>query len=117
MTHRIIIAGGRDFDDYGRVCDAMFEMQWNEDECTIVSGGARGADTLGEQFAEDYGFELETHAANWKILGKKAGIMRNLEMAQLSQVLVAFWDGKSKGTRHMIDAALEAGLEVHVYRY
>ena len=116
-TVKVIIAGGRLFDDYERmtnVLDALFD---HITEYIIVSGGAKGADTLGEKYAEEEGLEVEHHPANWYKYGRGAGFKRNLEMAQSADILVAFWDGKSKGTRGMILDALHEGLTIHVYRY
>lgn len=126
QSYRVIIAGGRDFDDEEMLYDAMFQLYGDSDyhydsaylyNYVIVSGGARGADKLGETWATRWGFPVEVHPALWDKHGPQAGILRNIEMAKVSNVLVAFWDGKSKGTKHMINTALREGLEVHVYRY
>lgn len=110
----VIIAGGRDFSDYARVLDAMDDFYFAGE---IVSGGANGADALGERWAADHDRDIKRFPADWSKYGKSAGPIRNLEMALYADVLVAFWDGKSRGTKHMIDTALKHGLEVHVYRY
>lgn len=83
----------------------------------IFSGGAKGADKLGERLAEEKGIRTSIFNANWDYHGKKAGIIRNEEMAEWGDALLAFWDGSSKGTKHMIDCATEAGLIVHVVMY
>lgn len=80
----------------------------------IVSGHAHGADTLGERFAKEQGLTVELHPAKWRALGKGAGMIRNAEMARASDALIAFWDGKSRGTAHMISFAKRRGLEVSV---
>lgn len=112
---KIIIAGGRDFDDYNRLEDIMFAYT----PCTIevACGLARGADAVGKCWAEEEGVKIRLFPADWDTWGKAAGHIRNREMAKYADVLVAFWDGKSKGTKGMIDVALELGLEVHVFRY
>jgi hypothetical protein len=113
---KIIIAGGRLFDDY----DFLEESVWHimgDGKHVIVSGGAKGADTLGELFAKSHGLKVEHHPADWYKYGRGAGFKRNLEMARSADMLVAFWDGKSKGTRGMIMDAIHEGLELHVYRY
>ena len=112
---RLLIAGGRDFDDYERVrrvCEPFLSH-----ELEIVQGGARGADALGSRFAEEHQIPEKQFDADWATHGRAAGILRNLEMAKYATVLVAFWDGKSRGTGDMINRALAWGLEVHVYRY
>ena len=81
----------------------------------IVSGHARGADSLGERFANELGFPFELHPAKWRLLGKAAGMVRNAEMAKCSDALIAFWDGESRGTRHMINFARKRGLDISVF--
>jgi hypothetical protein len=82
----------------------------------IVCGEARGADKLGRQFAEKHNYTVVSFPANWDKYGKAAGHIRNTEMRDYSTHLVAFWDGKSRGTKHMIDIALKARLIVRVIR-
>lgn len=129
---RIIIAGGREFNDYDLLHDKVMEYLASMDDTDIInspsqvkfiSGTARGADTLGEQFAYRYGYDVKRFPADWNGLGKRAGYVRNEQMAKYASegdnygVLIAFWDGQSRGTRHMIDLANKHGLEVHVVRY
>ncbi|KKN76153.1 hypothetical protein LCGC14_0373480 [marine sediment metagenome] len=112
---KIIVAGGRDFDDYFMVCLTLERRFAINDE--IVSGGAKGADALGERYAHEQATNFRRFPADWDRYGKGAGWRRNKEMAEYADVLIAFWDGKSTGTRSMIHLALKHGLEVHVYRY
>ncbi len=112
---KIIIAGGRDFDDYGRLYTVMGEYDHYHVE--LVCGMAKGADALGLEWAQLNHVDVAKFPADWDTHGKSAGYIRNSEMADYADVLVAFWDGTSKGTKHMIDLALGKGLEVHVYRY
>lgn len=127
---RVIIAGSRDFDDFPKLmnsCNDVLSGITNKynDLCKIriVSGTARGADQLGEQYAKIVGYEVSRFPADWDRLGKRAGYVRNDEMAKFAVadgnygVLIAFWDGKSKGTKHMISLAEKKGLEVHVVRF
>lgn len=107
---KIIIAGSRTFSDYARlklVLDAKEPFE-------LISGGARGADRLGERYAEEKRYPCRIFPANWGLYGKKAGYLRNEKMARYADVLVAFWDGESKGTKHMIDLANQYGLEVQI---
>lgn len=130
---RIIIAGSRDFDDYDFAFETLLDF-WNTldnypfvrlfgDQVKIISGRARGADRIGEYLGEKFGLEVIGFPADWDGLGKKAGYARNVEMAKYAMadgnygVLIAFWDGKSKGTKHMIDIAEKNGLEVHIVRF
>lgn len=83
----------------------------------IVSGHASGADALGERYAQERGYELETYPADWKVHGRAAGSIRNAQMASVAHALIAFWDGKSRGTKNMIDTAKKHNLHVAVVRY
>lgn len=83
----------------------------------IVSGGARGADSLGEKFAREHGCKIKRFIPDWDGLGKKAGFVRNWDMAKYADACVVFWDGKSKGTKHMIDLAKKEGLNLRVVEY
>jgi hypothetical protein len=110
---RCIIAGSRSFDDY----DYMLEALWGWREgfmSEIISGGAKGADRLGERFAKEFNIPLKIMPADWYKYGKRAGYIRNEQMADYAEVLFAFWDGKSPGTKHMIDIAYREGLIVFI---
>lgn len=117
--YRVIIAGCRDFDNYELLkerCDFFLQNQKKED-VVIVSGHASGADALGERYAQERGYKLETYPADWQTHGKAAGPIRNEQMANISNALIAFWDGKSRGTKNMIETATKRGLQVAVVRY
>lgn len=128
---RIIIAGGRDFDDYWLLFNEVSDLLSELDDKTIVdspnnvkfiSGTCKGADVLGEQFAYKYDYEVVRFPADWDKYGKSAGYKRNCEMAKYASeaktaVLIAFWDGESKGTRNMIDIAKRYGLDVRIVNY
>ena len=83
----------------------------------IVSDHASGADALGERYAQERGYETEVYPADWKTNGRAAGPIRNAQMAAVADALIAFWDGKSRGTKNMIDTATKRGLQVAVVRY
>jgi hypothetical protein len=113
---KVIIAGSRNFNDYNLLkssCDNLL-TQFNNIE--IVSGTARGADKLGERYAREKGYSIKEFPANWN-LGKSAGYIRNDEMAQYADMLIAFWDGTSKGTKHMIDLANKRSIKVEIVNY
>lgn len=82
-----------------------------------MSGTANGADQLSERWAKEFGYLIKYFPANWEKYGKLAGYKRNKQMAEYADALIAFWDGKSKGTKHMIDLAKEQNLQVRVVRY
>ena len=113
----IIIAGSRNFNDYNLLkssCDNLLTQFTNIE---IVSGTARGADKLGERYAREKGYDIKEFPANWDKFGKSAGYIRNDEMAKYADMLIAFWDGTSKGTKHMIDLANKRGIRVEIVRY
>lgn len=112
---KVIVAGSRDFDDYPLLCwklDRLLAQKMGDVE--IVCGKARGADSLGEQYAKERGIPVRYFPADWRTLGQSAGYQRNIQMAQYADALIAFWDGQSKGTKHMVETAQEFGLDVRV---
>ena len=121
MMIKVIIAGGRDFNNYIYLksrCDFFLERFIdNQEEIIIVSGGAKGADRLGEQYARERGFEIKHFPADWNGLGKGAGHIRNGEMANYSDCLISFWDGKSLGTEGMISKARKKELLIRIVKY
>ena len=118
---KVIIAGTRDFNDYAflkKNVDYFLQgINPNNEEIEIVSGNARGADKLGERYAKEHNLPVKLFPANWDKYGKQAGYLRNQEMANYADMLIAFWDEKSKGTKHMIDIAKKQDLTVIVVGY
>ncbi len=112
---KVIIAGSRDFNDYKKLCEYCDLMLSNTENVEIVSGTARGADMLGMKYALDRMLVLKEFPADWDTFGKSAGYRRNKQMAEYADALIAFWDGKSKGTKHMIDLAKEHGLKIRIW--
>lgn len=121
----VIVAGSRDFTDFKRLeteLNKIVGMEWYESKSKaieLISGGCRGTDLLGEKWAKNLGFPIKRFPADWNLYGKAAGPIRNHEMAiyAASQpdsvgILVAFWNGKSRGTKNMIDEAKKVGLKV-----
>lgn len=117
---KVIIAGSRGFSNYKLLreqCNKFLREKRKTSNIIVVSGHARGADTLGEKYAQDERFTLEIYPAQWKKFGKRAGYRRNEQMAEVADALIAFWDGSSKGTKHMIDIMNEKNLLVMVVEY
>lgn len=117
---KVIIAGSRGFSNYKllkETCDKYLREKKKTHNVIVVSGHARGADTLGEKYASDEDLDLEIYPADWKKYGKSAGFMRNEQMANIADAVIAFWNGESHGTKHMIDIAEEKGLNVKVVNY
>lgn len=111
---RVIIAGGRSFKDYHRLCSVCDYMLQNQNEVEIVSGTAMGADRLGEKYAQEREHKIARFPARWDEFGRAAGFIRNEEMAKYAHALIAFWDGRSKGTQHMIDLAKKYNLKIKI---
>ena len=120
QQYKIIIAGGRDFNDYtllAKVCNEAIPRMAGDNTPVIISGGAAGADSLGEQYAQENGIAIERHPADWKKHGKAAGPIRNAEMAACADFLIAFWDGKSRGTQNMMMNAVKKDIPCIVVTY
>lgn len=117
---KVVIAGGRDFNDYNLLrtkCDSILASKVQEGyNIVVISGTAKGADSLGEMYAKDRGYEVERYPADWDTFGKRAGYIRNAKMADIGDALIAFWNG-SAGTGHMIDLAKQKGIAVRIVKY
>ncbi len=112
---KVIVAGSRDITDYDVVRKALDDARENGLEITtIIEGGARGVDSLAARYATEHGIEHIRVHADWKRYGRGAGRKRNEQMAAMGNALIAIWDGKSRGTRHMIDCARQQSLHVKV---
>lgn len=111
---KVIIAGSRSIEDYSKVEEAVEESGFDISE--VVSGTADGVDKLGEEYADRNGIPVTRFPADWKNQGKKAGVVRNQEMVEYADALIAVWDGESSGTEDVIGRAKSEGLRVHVKR-
>lgn len=114
---RVIIAGSRGFQDFNLLEQKCDKILKNFKEVEIVSGGARGADALGEKYAQNRGFSLKLFPADWNSYRKSAGHIRNAQMAEYGDYLILFWDGVSKGSEDMLALARKKGLKIRVIRY
>lgn len=115
----LVVCGGRDFTDYDylkRSLDDLLDV-YPKDSVLIISGAAQGADTLGAQYADERGYDKVYFHADWEKYGKGAGFVRNTKMANEATHVAAFWNGNSKGTKHMIDTAIKKKLKVRVFEY
>jgi hypothetical protein len=110
---KTIIAGGRTINDYNLLLNAIAQCQFAI--TAVVSGKAKGADALGERYANEHNLPIHEFPADWKRFGRGAGAQRNTEMAKNAEALLALWDGHSKGTKNMIDNAKRLGLTVSIY--
>lgn len=114
---KVIVAGSRTFNNYELLKEKldMYLSRVKDDyQVVIVSGKAKGADSLGERYAYERAYDVDEFPAKWDEFGKSAGYIRNREMAQNANACIAFWDGDSNGTRHMIDLAREHQLQLKI---
>ncbi len=117
---KVLVCGSRDVDPF----DAweIFKLRLSKlpnttspREHLIISGGARGADAIGHRVAKTLGYSTVTFKADWKTHGRRAGILRNMAMLdQEPDLVVALWDGTSRGTKHTIDEAERRGIPVEI---
>jgi hypothetical protein len=119
----VIVAGSRSVSNYRAVCAAIEESGYAI--TCLVSGTARGVDSLGEKWAVEHGVRVVRMPAQWKFHGKAAGSIRNAKMADYIRAhaeefggcaLIAVWDGESRGTLNMIDDAQSKAIPVFIYR-
>jgi hypothetical protein len=114
--NNLLIAGSRDIskgDALRAIEDAYWELPGLAPD-QLVTGDARGVDTWGQQWWLRYlgGPETIIHMpADWDTLGKRAGYLRNVAMAEITHQAIIVWDGKSKGTQHMMQLLNERGIE------
>lgn len=99
---KIIIAGSRDFDDYNLLKHTVSHSIFNGIITEVVSGCAKGADELGEQFAAEFDIPIKRFPADWKKYGKGAGTIRNIQMGRYADGLVVFIRNGSTGSSHML---------------
>ena len=114
---RVIIAGGRDFDDYPLLKEKCNYFLSKREGVIVISGGAKGTDALGERYAREMEFPVVVVPAEWARYGNSAGVLRNRQMAETADVLIAFWDGESPGTRNMIHEMKRIGKPLRIVRY
>ena len=115
-TIKVAIIGSRGFNNYSLLREKMFQVFRLADIEEIISGGAIGADSLASKFAKEMDIPFREYTPDYGLSGKKAPILRNLEIAQHCDTLVAFWDGASKGTNFTIKQAHRLNKEVLVFK-
>lgn len=120
MDIKLLIAGGRDFEGesaYKSLSEWVDLIRRKYNVVEIISGTARGADTLGEKYAVEHNIPIKRFPAQWNIYGKRAGYLRNSEMGDYCDKALIFWDGKSRGTNHMINLLKEKGKGFKLVTY
>jgi len=112
---KIGVIGSRGFNDYKLLKDTLDE--YLNDVFLIVSGGAVGADSLGEKWANENSVKTLIIKPDWNKYGKSAGFIRNTDIVENSDIIIAFWDSLSRGTEDSIKKAREMGREVKIIYY
>ena len=110
----VVVCGSRDYTNSARIAERIRQLPA---DAVVHHGGARGADRLAAGYALAFRHEVHEHEADWEKHGRRAGYLRNLDMLHVHprpELVIAFWDGESKGTKHMIDMARERGIPVEV---
>lgn len=117
MIKRVAVAGCRKYENYEEAKEYIdFCIREIRKKYTLifVSGGCRGADALGERYAAENGFKTEIYQAKWEKYGRAAGPERNKKIAEISDYIICFWDGQSKGTKSLLRFAEKAGKPVKI---
>ncbi|MBQ6815964.1 MAG: DUF2493 domain-containing protein [Clostridia bacterium] len=117
MLKRVVIAGCRNYNNYDEAkifIDFCLSNIRKKNDIVIISGCASGADAIGERYAQENGFRIERHPADWQTYGRSAGPRRNKQMAEVSDYVICFWDNKSAGTQSMISYARKYGKPVKI---
>jgi hypothetical protein len=112
---KLAIIGSRDFGDYKLLCETL--SPYLPKINLVVSGGARGADKLGERWAKENNIQTLIFYANWDKHGKAAGFIRNEDIIKNCDCVIAFWDGKSKGTSHSLSLAKKFGKPTKIINF
>ena len=114
---KLAVIGSRTFNDYNRlksILDKIHNFKYIE---LIISGGANGADLLGEKWAKENHIKTLVFKPDWDKFGKSAGYKRNIEIVNSSDTVIAFWDGVSKGTQHSINIAKEQNKKCYIINF
>ncbi len=117
MIKKVVIAGCRNYYNYDEAksyIDFCLSNIRKEHNIIILSGGASGADAIGERYAKENGFQVEKCPADWKRYGRSAGPKRNQKMAEICDYVICFWDGNSKGTKSMIGFAKKFNKPIRI---
>ena len=115
---KLAIVGSRDFKAVAFAVDKIYDFlvpHEHEENFCVVSGGAKGIDSLGEACAKKLGIETLIIKPDWDTHGKKAGFLRNIDIIKNADFVLVFWDGKSKGSKHSIDLAIKMNKPLNIY--
>lgn len=112
---KYLICGSRTYDNFNDFEEKLSFINWEYDD-EIISGGASGADTLVEIYCHKYCLRNTVVKPDWDLFGKSAGFIRNADMIEMGpDKVIAFWDGKSKGTANTIDLARKKKIDTIIF--
>lgn len=114
---RLAIVGSRTFNDYATLVFILNQLKEEYYYTLIVSGGAKGADTMGETYASTNKIPTKIFKADWNKYGKRAGFIRNVDIIDNCDLCVCFWDGESHGTKHDIELCEEKHKLCYIYNF
>ena len=114
---KLAIVGSRTFNNIREFLEIMNIIKSKYNITTIISGGARGADTFGSDYADRNKIQKIIFKAEWDKYGKSAGFRRNKDIIKNCDVCIAFWDGQSHGTKHDIDLCKEYNKKCFIYNF
>ena len=117
MGKKVVIGGCRDYTNYVFFKSRLDEiLKKPKDEIIIISGHCSGVDLMGERYAEENGFGVEIFLPEWKKYGRAAGPIRNKKMIECADLVIAFWDGISPGTKYVIEQCKKQNKGITVYK-
>ena len=114
---KIVIGGSRTYTDYKAFSEALDSVLPDipENEITILSGHCKGVDAMAERYAAEHKICLQVYPAEWSIYGRAAGPVRNRRMVEECDMVIAFWNGSSRGTVSLIESAKKQGRDVVIF--
>jgi predicted Rossmann fold nucleotide-binding protein DprA/Smf involved in DNA uptake len=111
---RVAVVGCRDYFDYARIAADLDRCRGEWGDFTVVTGDAKGVDAAAVRWAKERGLPWVAYEADWELYGLAAGPRRNEVLVADSDVVIAFWDGRSRGTASSISIAKNAGKKVFI---
>jgi len=110
----LVVVGSRNFKNK-KLVSTFLDLLCDPYLDTVVSGGAEGPDTWAEEWSKETNTNFKAYLPDWNKYGKKAGIMRNTEMVEDGDLILAFWDGKSRGTQDTIRKAMKLKVPLYLF--